>query len=69
MMPTNIISASVLALRRLNLRMSVCKDMRGVIVNEYLYESVNNIDDYGYKTVYTVINGVKHGLSILLPCV
>ncbi len=63
MVPTDVISASVLALRRLNLRMSVCKDMRRLIVIMYLYETVNKVDKHGYNTVYTVINGFKHGIT------
>ena len=62
---SDVIFTCCLVLRRLDygtLSLSrVCKDIRGLIA-EYLYETVNKIDDYGYRTNYTSINGVFHGL-------
>ena len=60
--PSDVIFTAVLILRRFNPRMlRVCRDIRGLI-REYLYETVNDIDDYGDKRSVQVINGVRHGI-------
>ncbi len=62
LIPTDIIFAGILALRRLNYRASLCKDIRRLIVG-YLYETVNEECKYGNIRKYTVVNKVNHGLT------
>ena len=56
--PSNVTFTSFLVFCRIRVNKDICR-----LIVTYLYETVGESNIAGCKTVYTVINGVKHGLS------